>query len=129
MKLMQVRLLANDFEKSVAFYRDVLEFPVGMVVEEMGYAYFKIGETNIEVVSRSLFAEVVGEEGKSLEAGHPSSFFLCFSVEDVDAAYERLSAKGVEFINKPQDKKEWDARVAHFRDLDGNVLEIYKHPL
>ncbi|MFK3673580.1 hypothetical protein ACI0FQ_05645, partial [Bacillus velezensis] len=29
-------------------------------------------------------------------------------------------------INEPHDRQEWRARVAHFRDPDNNLIEIYK---
>lgn len=51
---------------------------------------------------------------------------LQFKVEDVDKTYDDLHKKGVKCVNKPHDRKEWSARVAHFRDPDHNLIEIYK---
>jgi uncharacterized glyoxalase superfamily protein PhnB len=69
---------------------------------------------------------VLGEANLPLEAGNSSSFILDFGVEDVDVCYNRLRKKGITFITEPFDRKEWGARVAHFRDPDGNLIEIYK---
>jgi len=47
-----------------------------------------------------------------------------FHVDSVDEYYNYLSEKGVQFINEPHDRKDWGIRVAHFRDPDGNLIEI-----
>jgi uncharacterized glyoxalase superfamily protein PhnB len=46
------------------------------------------------------------------------------SVDDVDALYHELRAKGVEFIRAPEDRW-WGKRCAHFKDPDGHVWEIH----
>ncbi|UAL54730.1 VOC family protein [Metabacillus dongyingensis] len=126
LKLLQIRLLVKDFKKSGLFYRDLLEFPVSWYDEDMEYALFNNGETKIELVSRKVMAELVGEENKPLEAESQSRFLLQFQVEDVDKTYNRFREKEIEFVNEPHDRKEWGARVAHFRDPDDNLVEIYK---
>ncbi|MEX1028481.1 MAG: VOC family protein [Paenibacillaceae bacterium] len=126
MKLQQVRLMVKDFKKSVIFYRDMLEFTVRWYQEDMEYALFDIGETKIELLSRKAMADVLGEANIPLEAGNSSNFILDFGVDDVDVSYNRLRKKGIEFLTEPFDRKEWGARVAHFRDPDGNIIEIYK---
>lgn len=129
MKLSQIRLLAKDFHKSLTFYKDVMELPLGTYFEEMKYATFKTGETQIEIVSREQMTQVIGENIIPFEVESQSEFFLNFSVEQIDEVCTRLKDKGVVFLNEPHDRKEWNARVAHLRDPDGNVIELYKHPL
>jgi lactoylglutathione lyase len=126
MKLLQVRLLVTNFKQAAEFYRDVLEFPVSWYEESIEYALFNNGETKIELLPRKAMSEAIGEEYKPAEADASSSFLLNFSVEDVDAVYTKLHEKGVHFITEPHDRKDWNARVAHFRDPEGNLLEIYK---
>ncbi|WP_439742918.1 VOC family protein [Bacillus pseudomycoides] len=126
MKLLQIRLLVKDFKKSAVFYRDLLEFPVSWYEEDMEYALFNNGETKIELVSRNVMAELVGEGNKPLEAEYQSKFLLQFEVEDVDQTYNRFKEKGIEFVNEQHDREEWRVRVAHFRDPDDNLIEIYK---
>ena len=51
---------------------------------------------------------------------HPS---FVFGTDDIDATYEELSGKGVEFIEKPT-MQLWGAKQAIFRDQDGNMLVL-----
>ncbi|AFJ61306.1 lactoylglutathione lyase [Bacillus velezensis YAU B9601-Y2] len=92
----------------------------------MEYALFDNGETKIELLSRENMAEIVGEERKSLDGDAQSRFLLQFKVEDVDKTYEYLHKQGIKCVNEPHDRQEWRARVAHFRDPDNNLIEIYK---
>ncbi|MFP3634784.1 VOC family protein [Bacillus sp. SIMBA_033] len=126
MKLLQIRLLVNDFKKSVEFYKDSLGLPISWLEKEMEYALFDNGETKIELLSRENMAEIVGEERKSLDGDAQSRFLLQFKVEDVDKTYDYLHKQGIKCVNEPHDRQEWRARIAHFRDPDNNLIEIYK---
>jgi predicted enzyme related to lactoylglutathione lyase len=46
---------------------------------------------------------------------------LGFSVEDVDAVYERLVAMGLSIVTPPTTYS-WGSRATHFRDPDGNIV-------
>jgi lactoylglutathione lyase len=129
MKLSQIRLITNDFNKSVAFYRDVMEFSLGTFAEGMQFASFNTGETKIEIFSRQQISEVLGEKNLPNDVESQSQFLLCLAVDEIDEVCAGLKKKGVLFINEPQDRKDWNARIAHLRDPDGNVIELYKHPL
>ncbi|WP_375005218.1 VOC family protein [Bacillus velezensis] len=126
MKLLQIRLLVNDFKKSVEFYKDSLGLPISWLEKEMEYALFDNGETKIELLSQENMAEIVGEERKSLDGDVQSRFLLQFKVDDVDKTYDYLHKQGIKCVNEPHDRQEWRARVAHFRDPDNNLIEIYK---
>ncbi len=92
----------------------------------MEYALFNNGETKIEILPREELTEAVGEKSKSIKVEIQSKFVLQFKVENVDKAYQRFHEKDIEFVNEPHDRKDWGARIAHFRDPDGNLIEIYK---
>ena len=126
LKLLQIRLLVKNFKKSAVFYRDLLEFPVSWYEEDMEYALFNNGETKIELLSQNAMAEVIGKENRSLDGESQSNFLLQFEVENVDKTYNYLRENGIEFVTKPHDRKEWRSRIAHFRDPDNNLIEIYK---
>jgi len=126
LKLLQIRLLVKDFKKSVEFYKDLLGIPISWCEEEMEYALFNNGETKIELLSQKAMSEVIGKENKSLDGESPLNFLLQFEVEDVDKTYAHLRGNGIEFVTEPHDRKEWRSRIAHFRDPDKNLIEIYK---
>ena len=126
MKLLQIRLLVKDFKKSVEFYKDLLGIPISWYEDEMEYALFNNGETKIELLSQKAMMKVIGNEDESLSGESPSNFLLQFVVEDVDKTYDYLRENGIEFVTDPHDRKEWRSRIAHFRDPDKNLIEIYK---
>ena len=126
LRLLQIRLLVNDFKKSTEFYRDLLGIPISWYEEEMEYALFNNGETKIELLSQNAMAEVIGKENRSLDGESQSNFLLQFEVENVDKTYNYLRENGIEFVTEPHDRKEWRSRIAHFRDPDKNLIEIYK---
>ena len=68
---------------------------------------------------------VVGTDHKPLAADIQDKAAYIFEVEKIDAAYEELVRRGVAFITVPTDRTEWGIRTAHFRDPEGNLLEIY----
>lgn len=51
---------------------------------------------------------------------------ISFVVEDVDAIYKELKAKGVEFQGEPADQ-DWGARLVGLKDPDGNNLYFLKY--
>jgi len=126
LKLLQIRLLVKDFKKSVEFYKDLLGIPISWYEDGMEYALFNNGETKIELLSQKAMMKVIGNEDESLSGESPSNFLLQFEVEDVDKTYDYLRENGIEFVTEPHDRKEWKSRIAHFRDPDKNLIEIYK---
>lgn len=61
MRLTHVRLLVDDFERAVAFYRDVIGFEVTIDASEILYAEFAAGDAVLAVYDRAMMAKVVGE--------------------------------------------------------------------
>ena len=51
---------------------------------------------------------------------------ISFVVEDVDAIYNELKAKGVVFQGEPADQ-DWGARLVGLKDPDGNNLYFLKY--
>lgn len=49
---------------------------------------------------------------------------LVFAADDVDQAVAALRARGVALTAGPQNQPDWGIRAAHFRDPDGNLIEI-----
>ena len=57
------------------------------------------------------------------QSGKVDRVLLCTRADNVDAAYETLTAKGVEFTQPPIDQY-WGLRTAFFKDPEGNIWEI-----
>ncbi|OPH51956.1 hypothetical protein BC351_33770 [Paenibacillus ferrarius] len=125
MKLLQVRILVEDFQKSVAFYRDQLKLKVDWYEESMDYALFDTGAARIELMSRKAMSESLGEDlGPTLP--YATNFLLNIEVENLDAAYARLREHGVHFVKEPFLNPLWNGQFAYLRDLDGTLIELYQ---
>ncbi len=122
MGAVHVRLLVADYEACVRFYRDLLGLELR--IDAGVYAEFKSRGTVLGIYKRELMAGIVGTAGKPAHAESQDRAALIFAVDDVDAAYRQLQAKGVVFVAEPTDRPDWVLRTAHFRDPDGNLIEI-----
>ena len=113
----QIARHVADIDRAEAWFRDVLglthlySFPssIGKL------AFFDCGGTR-------LFLETA-KDGKPGEQG-----VLYFRVPDINAAYEELQGRGVEFVDAPhmifkhpEGMEEW---MSFFKDCDGQVLSI-----
>lgn len=62
----------------------------------------------------------------SLAQNPPGLDHISFVVEDVDAIYNDLKAKGIGFNGEPADQ-DWGARLVGLKDPDGNNLYFLKY--
>lgn len=100
----------TDIDKSLAFYRDTL----GLKVREQwpNYAIFDLpGTLTLAIMSG-------GKKGPKESAPN-----IYFTVEDLDAEYENLRTKGVNFIEAPR-RQYWGGYAALFADPDGNLFYL-----
>ncbi len=117
-----VNLYTNDIEAGVRFYRDLLGFretfrtPREGVPEHVEFALegFMLGLGTVEAAKRV--------HGVDASPGSPAMVVVVWA-EDVDDAFERLTAAGVEAVQPPHDTGN-DNRNALLRDPDGNLVEI-----
>ena len=123
-RLTHARLLASNFKACFVFYRDVLKLDVVWGDENGPYADFLAGDFKIALFDRRLMADVVGTSGQPSKAECQDRMALILAVENVDEAYRDLKDKDVAFVTEPTDRTGWGIRAAHFRDPDGNLLEI-----
>jgi catechol 2,3-dioxygenase-like lactoylglutathione lyase family enzyme len=117
------RLLVHDFAQSGAFYRETLG--LGAAFGDAAPPYGEVGDAEhmVGVLSRSAIDGVLG--AGDARAAAPDRFVLVFAVDDVDAAYARLSVRGVPMLTTPTDRPLWGPRTVHLRDPDGNLVELY----
>ena len=125
-ELTHIRLLVVNYPACFAFYRDVLGFDVAWGNEGTGYAEFVVGNARLALFGRSEMARVVENETVPSEANGQDTVAVVLRVDDVDQVYTDLQNSGVEFLTEPQDRADWGIRTAHFRDPEGNLVEINK---
>lgn len=116
-------LFVDDLDKSVAFYRDTLGFQV-MVTDDVSAA-FKVGELDFVVLQVNAAIEMIDAASIGWNQGGTRRVLLCAGVDDIDAAYAALTAKGIAFIKPPIDQA-WGRRTAYFADPEGNLWELWQ---
>ncbi|HKV84923.1 MAG TPA: VOC family protein [Ktedonobacterales bacterium] len=120
------RLLVRDFAACFRFYRDVMGLTATFGEENDGYADFDTGATTLALFSRQHMADAVGSGGLPAQPEAQDRVALIFTVDNVDATAAELSSRGARFITEPQDRPDWGGRVAHFRDPDGTLIELFQ---
>ncbi len=123
-RLTHVRLLVKDFKACFRFYRDILGLEPVWGDESGAYANFETGSVAIALFGRAAMADTIGKGDLPLEAASKDTACLIFEVPDVDGAAHGLKSKGCRFETEPTDYSGWGIRAAHFRDPDGNLIEI-----
>jgi catechol 2,3-dioxygenase-like lactoylglutathione lyase family enzyme len=116
MKLAAVTYLARDYDEAIAWFVDVL----GFVLQE---------DTRLSETKRWVRVAAPGGEtslllakwdGANQAAGGRVAYFL--HVEDFEATYQQLLARGVQFREQP--RHEIYGTVAVFDDLYGNGWDL-----
>ncbi|NMH69355.1 VOC family protein [Bacillus sp. RO3] len=125
MELTHTRLLVNDYKECFLFYRDVLGFEVSWGDETSSYGQFKVGHMELGIFDRKRMADALDQETFS-EPRRTDRFALVLKVENVEETYEKLKGM-VTFITLPMEKVDWGLKVAHFRDREGTLIEIYEN--
>jgi lactoylglutathione lyase len=117
------RILVRDFAKSWAFYTGTLG-----LAPAFGDATPPYGEVGSKTHFVGLFSrsEMDGELGPPVTTPRPDNrISLVFEVPDVDASHAHLVRLGVEILSGPKDRPAWGLRTIHFRDPDGNLIELF----
>jgi lactoylglutathione lyase len=114
-------LFVRDLAKCTAFYRDTL----GLQMQESdpASASFLIEDQYFLLLEISAAADLINSEANALKIEGGPRMLLAAGVENVDATYETLKARGVTFLRPPTDQP-WGLRTAHFADPEGNIWEI-----
>jgi catechol 2,3-dioxygenase-like lactoylglutathione lyase family enzyme len=124
MRLTHVRLLVRDYQAAFRFWRDTVGLTVTFGDEEGPYADFDTGAATLAIFSSTAMIQDTGIESGRGGRG-ADDVLVVLAVGDVDAAVRRLEERDVRFVTQPTDQLDWGIRVAHFRDPDGNLVELY----
>lgn len=112
-----VVIWTEDLNKLAPFYRDTL----GLKTTDMGddFAMFDIG--GAMQLALGVHSEV---KGRSKE---PNRVMVNLDVDDINAEYERLKAKGVQFVRPPSpEPADQSMVIATLLDPDGNTLQLFQ---
>ena len=112
-----VGVYVRDQEKAVKFYTEKLGFEVRRD-EPMGP-----NARWIELAPRGAQTCIVPFTPPGLENRIGTFANIVFSCKDAEAIYKELSARGVEFKEKPT-KQPWGGIMAQFLDQDGNTFVL-----
>ena len=120
-RVMATGLFVRDLARCTAFYRDTL----GLEVKDSDSdgVTFALGDLYVILLEASAAAHLIGEDALELKLEGGPRGLLAAGVEDVDAAYEDLKAKGVTFLRPPTNQP-WGLRTAYFADPEGHLWEI-----
>ena len=102
-----------DFAAAVDFYADTMGLPLARRENEFGYAAFNTAGAQFSLAR----VDPEAENTAALVGRHTG---LGLAVDDLQASFEELSAKGVEFPMPPT-KQPWGGTIAMFQDPEGNV--------
>ncbi|MEH2147607.1 VOC family protein [Nostoc sp.] len=127
LQLTHLRLLVSNYKDSFLFYRDLLKFDVDWGDEDSGYAEFNTGYLKLGLFKKELMAEVVPRIEQPSYVVNRDKVALIFAVDNVDEVYELVKTQNAIVVTQPQDRPDWGIRTAHFRDPDGNLIEIYNN--
>ncbi|MFN6464061.1 MAG: VOC family protein [Nostoc sp. DedVER02] len=127
LQLTHLRLLVSNYKDSFLFYRDLLKFDVDWGDENSGYAEFNTGYVKLGLFKKELMAEVVPRIEQPSYIVNRDKIALIFAVDNVDEVYQQVKSQSAIVVTEPQDRPDWGIRTAHFRDPDGNLIEIYNN--
>ncbi|MBW4615891.1 MAG: VOC family protein [Desmonostoc vinosum HA7617-LM4] len=127
LQLTHTRLLVSNFKDTFLFYRDLLRFDVDWGDENSGYAEFNTGYVKLGLFKMELMAEVVPRVVQPSYVANQDRIALIFAVDNVDEVYQQVKDHGATVVTSPVDRPDWGIRTAHFRDPDGNLIEIYSN--
>jgi predicted enzyme related to lactoylglutathione lyase len=121
-----VMLCVRDLSRSIAFYRDVLGFEVTQdwlwiaAVELAGHRVYLFTESDPteDKPNTWLFPQV--EQGRA-------SLILVLRVDNCQAAYEKILARGGSVLTPPMTPP-WGGRRCFLYDPDGYVVELEEPP-
>ena len=110
-----VMVMVSDMGRSVRFYRDLLGIPLKF--ESPDWTEFNTGKTVLALHGGGKAASALAEP----RAGSAS---IGFYVDNLEAKYEELRARGVQFTMPPTDREGEGIRLAVCVDPDGLPISI-----
>lgn len=112
-KIGQIAVRVHDLDKAVEFYQKMLDLP--LLFRAPNLAFFNCGNVRL----------MLGKP-ESAHDDHPASV-IYYQVDDIEAAYQTLKQRNVNFIDQPHlvaEMEDHDLWMVFFHDLDENMLAL-----
>jgi len=137
-ELRHAGIVVTDLKRALHFYCDLLGLKILRSIEEKS-AYLDniLGQKDVQVTTVKLAAEKGSAVLELLHFQSPQSptfpirglfdlgpSHVAFTVEDLDATFERLTRAGVLFNAPPQLSPDGLAKVTFCHDPEGNPIEL-----
>ncbi len=109
----QIAVNVHDLDRATMFYRDTLGLP--LLFSASGMAFFDCGGIRL-MLSRP----------EKPEFDHPGSI-LYFTVADIQATYQRMTAGGAKFVDEPHvvaRMPDHDLWMTFLHDTEQNLLAL-----
>ncbi len=130
-KINHIAIAVNNIEDTTKFYQDVLGLSLSGVevvtAQKTKVGFFKIGESNIELVQPS---EPDSPLVKFLETKGQGIHHICFEVDDVETEIKALLEKGATMIDQKSRPGAHNTKVAflHPKSSSGVLIELCEFP-
>lgn len=111
-----VRIFVTDISKAKDFYCDILGWQPTAIEPSGSFLLFKVGD--VDLVVENVKGDIQAEQNL---VGRFTG--VSFTVDDIQATYQTLTDKGVEFVQKPE-KQAWGGTIASFVDTDRNGITL-----
>ncbi len=131
-RIANAQLWVHDQDEALAFYTQKLgmEVRADVTLAEMGNFRWltvgPVGQTDVAIVLMAIpgppitDAETADQVRSLMAKGFAGTIFL--TTEDCQADYEELSARGVEFVEQPEERPY--GIDSSFRDPSGNAIRL-----
>ncbi len=119
-------IAVSDLDRSIEFYCDKLGFEVVRTFERTDGARVVDLSKNVDQIGElQLISYPAKGPADKRELGHLGLEHIAFLIDDMDATYEELLAKGVtDFVLPPKPPRPNFPRTARLLDPDGVLLEL-----
>jgi methylmalonyl-CoA epimerase len=130
-KINHVAIAVNNLEEVAKFYQNVLGLKLTNVevvtAQKTKAGFFKIGESNIELVQPS---EPDSPLVKFLETKGQGIHHICFEVDNIESAVKALQEKGAIMIDQKPRPGAHNTKVAfiHPKSSIGVLIELCELP-
>jgi catechol 2,3-dioxygenase-like lactoylglutathione lyase family enzyme len=145
-RLHHVGITVSDRERSLAWYTEMLGLAdIGLTASgggpelsavidvpgaDLSATFLRAGDQLVELI---VYHAPEGAPARHSPAD-PGAVHVCFEVDDMDAAYARMSAAGAQFVSPPLTLDETAGpeldglKIVYLRDPDGVAIELYEVP-